>query len=84
MPPAMDTLLGWLLTLLILAAAYPWSVWLTAHLKQEAFGLAVLLSLALSTGALSLVMFWQALIGVKALAIPGTKVEIEAVVGVRA
>lgn len=62
MPPAMDTLLGWLLIVLVLVAAYPWAAWLTSRSQREGgFWLPVLLALALCSGALSLIMFWQGL-----------------------
>jgi hypothetical protein len=66
MPPVMNTLTGWLFVIFVLTAAYPLSVWLTTRNDREPdFWLTVLLSLALSTGALTLVMFWQMLSSVR-------------------
>lgn len=53
----------WGLFLLTLAAAYPWSVWLVSRLAGGRL-LAALLALGLGSGALTLLMFWQALLGV--------------------
>jgi 4-amino-4-deoxy-L-arabinose transferase-like glycosyltransferase len=63
---AMDTIIGWLFVIGVLIAAWPWSVWLvTRSGDRPHFWLPVLLMLALSTGTLSLVMFWQMLAGVR-------------------
>ncbi len=65
MPPAMSMLTGWILAGFTLAAAYPWAVWFVARDGENAdFLLSILLSLALSSGTLALVMFWQALAGI--------------------
>lgn len=65
MPPAMNTLTGWFFVVFVLIAAYPSAVFLTMRSNREPdFWLTALLSLALSTGALTSVMFWQMLVGV--------------------
>lgn len=61
-----QTVSAWILTSLVLVAAYPWSVWLLARSPQSHPRLlTVLLTLALATGTLSLVMFWMSLTGVR-------------------
>lgn len=61
----MQTILAWFLVAFILIAAYPWSAWLLRQGDQRRDGwLPLLLALALSTGALSLVMFWEGLLGI--------------------
>lgn len=68
----MQAILPWLLVGLTLIAAWPWAHWLLARYSSQDDGpwLASLLALALSTGTLTLVMFWQALAGVR-LDVPG-------------
>lgn len=53
----------WGLFLLTLAAAYPWSVWLAVRAGGARL-LAIVLTLGLGTGTLTLLMFWQALLGI--------------------
>ena len=66
MPPAMDTLIGWFIVLFSLIAAYPSAVYLTTRNDRALdIWLTALVSLVLSTGTLTLVMFWQMLIGVR-------------------
>ena len=62
----MQTLFAWLLTILLLAAPYPWAAWLLSRTKTpvETGWLPILLTLALSTGSLALVMLWQSLLGI--------------------
>ncbi|MBZ0302371.1 MAG: glycosyltransferase family 39 protein, partial [Anaerolineae bacterium] len=61
----MNALLPWILITLVLASAFPWSIWFLAAGSQTVeAALAIPLTLALSTGVLSLVMFWQALAGI--------------------
>lgn len=61
----MQTIFAWILSGLVIAASYPWSVWLLSKSKQPSSRwLAALLTLALSIGALTLLMFWEALLGV--------------------
>lgn len=66
MPRAMQSIFAWILVVLTLAAAYPLSVWLIAPDGQSPDILTpVLLALALSTGLLTLVLFWEMLIGLR-------------------
>ncbi|MBZ0286862.1 MAG: hypothetical protein K8I30_04555, partial [Anaerolineae bacterium] len=60
-----QTLLAWSITLAALMAAYPWSAWLLARSPYPLPSIMpVLVSLALATGTLSLLMFWEALLGI--------------------
>ncbi len=60
----MQTILAWILVALVLAAAYPWAAWLvTRSPRPPDFWLIILLALALGPGALTLLMFWLALLG---------------------
>src|SRR5690606_4304396 len=64
MSRSMDALPGWILSIFILLAAYPWSAWLVQRThKAPDFWLPLAVSLALGTGVLSLLMFWQMLLG---------------------
>lgn len=75
MPPAMNTFTGWFLMVFVLAAAWPGSVWLVTRGQNKADGwLPLLLSLALSTGGLTLVMFWLALLNIRFAVLPITLV----------
>src|SRR5687768_4434351 len=61
-----QTFVAWLLLLLILLAAYGWSAWLTSLLPNEASRVHVIaLTVALSIGALTQIMFWLSLVNVK-------------------
>ncbi len=62
----MQTVFAWLLTGLMLAAPYPWAAWLLTKSPAPISSgwLPVLLTLALSTGGLALLMFWQSLMGI--------------------
>ena len=53
-------MIGWLLVGLTLATGYGWS----ARLLREQSWLTVLLGLALALGALTLIMFWEGLLGI--------------------
>jgi hypothetical protein len=61
----MQDLIAWILVVATLAAAYPWACWLIPRDSRanDSGGLVLLLTLALSTGALSLIMLWEALLG---------------------
>jgi hypothetical protein len=59
----MQTLFAWLLVLAIIAAAYPWSSWLIARTTQPDRLLTLLVTLALSIGALTLLLFWESILG---------------------
>lgn len=60
------SVLPWLLIAFVFIAAYPWSAWLlTRDAHDDGPWLPLLLALALSTGVLTLVMFWQALTGMR-------------------
>ena len=59
-----SALFPWLLTALVLAAAYPWAAWALARAPQRAgLALTLCLALALSVGALTQVMLWQSALG---------------------
>ncbi len=61
----MQTFYPWILTGLLLIIAYPWSAWLLAQSpRRDSAWLTVLLTLAISTGTLTLIMFWMSLLGV--------------------
>ena len=62
----MHDLLAALLILIVITAAYPWALWLLAYQKtgEPEFWLPLLLTLALSTGTLTLIMFWEALLNI--------------------
>lgn len=56
----MLTLLPWLLTFVMLAAAYPWAAWGLARApRRSGLALTLCLTLALSSGALTQLMLWQ-------------------------
>lgn len=57
---------GWIIVGLTLAAGYGWSV----RLLREQSWTTVLLGLALGVGALTLIMFWESVIGIR-LTLPG-------------
>jgi hypothetical protein len=62
----MQAILPWLFVGLILIAAWPWASWLLTHSpKDNGPWLLPMLTLALSTGTLTLVMFWEALAGIQ-------------------
>lgn len=59
----MQTYFAWVLMLAVLAAAYPWSCWLLSHSPQsQSQILNWLLTLSLSVGVLTQLMFWQAVL----------------------
>jgi 4-amino-4-deoxy-L-arabinose transferase-like glycosyltransferase len=61
----MESLFPWLICILVLVAAYPWSVWLIHQSPaQGAQVLPLLLTPALSIGGLTLLMFWQSVLGI--------------------
>ena len=61
----MQTLFAWLLTGFHYTTAYPWAAWLvTRSPRQDSAWLPPLVSLAVSAGGLSLVMFWQSMLGI--------------------
>ncbi len=59
-------LIGWIVVALTLATGYGWSV----HLLRDQGWLAILLGLAISVGTLTLIMFWESLLGLP-LSLPG-------------
>ncbi|MBZ0282100.1 MAG: glycosyltransferase family 39 protein [Anaerolineae bacterium] len=62
----MQTILAWILVGLVIAAAYPAAARLLARGKrQDDFWLRAVVALGLSTGTLTLVMFWEALLGIR-------------------
>ena len=66
----MQALLPWILVSLNLMMAWPWATWLlTRYPHDDGPWLTPLLTLALSTGTLTLIMFWQALVGIRLTAI---------------
>lgn len=60
----MNLFFPWLLMLLVFAAAYPWAAWLLRRdpLHPPDRPLILCLTLALSSGALTLIMFWEGLL----------------------
>ena len=61
----MSALLPWILTVVVLCAAWPWAAWLLARAPQRTdAALTLCLTLALSTGTLTQVMLWQSALGV--------------------
>lgn len=61
----MQTLFAWLLTGFLYIAAYPWAAWLVARSpRRDSAWLPLLVALAVSTGGLSLVMFWQSMFAI--------------------
>jgi hypothetical protein len=61
----MQTIFAWILTGCVIAAGYPWSAWLLSKsLQPSSKWLTSLLSLALSIGILTLVMFWESVLGI--------------------
>jgi len=61
----MQALFPWILVTLVIAAAYPWSNWLlTQAERRDGLWLTLLLTLSLSMGTLTLLMFWESLIGI--------------------
>ncbi len=54
----------WILLAVVILSAYPWSLWLLSLSPiRESLLLPLLLTLALSIGLLTLLMFWEALLG---------------------
>jgi len=61
----MQTLVAWLILLLLIAAAYPWAHYLTMRSPQpDGRLLAATLTPGLAVGALTLIMFWLGLLGI--------------------
>lgn len=61
----MQTLFAWLVVALLPLAALPWSLGLLARTRRPDWPLSVALSLALTYGGLTLLMFWTALLGLR-------------------
>ena len=61
----MQTIFAWILTGLIIFAAYAWVDWLISRTptSNNAYWLPLLVTLALSIGTLTLIMFWEAMLG---------------------
>lgn len=60
-----QTFFAWILSGLLLIIAYPWAKWLLAqNPRRDSRWLTTLLTLALSTGTLTLGMFWESLLGI--------------------
>jgi hypothetical protein len=55
---------GWLIFGLLLLTAWPWARWLTRLTSGEQF-ISIVLTVALGSGLLSLVMFWLGLLGIR-------------------
>lgn len=61
----MQTILAWILVGLVIAGAYPAAARLLSRGKrQDGFWLTAAVSLGLSTGTLTLIMFWEAILGI--------------------
>jgi 4-amino-4-deoxy-L-arabinose transferase-like glycosyltransferase len=61
----MQTIFAWILVVLVIAAAYPWANWLLRQAPHPSgFLLTALLTLPLSIGILTLLMFWEGLLRV--------------------
>jgi 4-amino-4-deoxy-L-arabinose transferase-like glycosyltransferase len=61
----MQPLLAWILVSFVIAAAYPWSAWLLVLSgRHDGLWLTLLLTLAMSIGTLTLLMFWEAVAGI--------------------
>jgi 4-amino-4-deoxy-L-arabinose transferase-like glycosyltransferase len=60
-----QTIFAWILAGCVVAAGYPWSAWLLSKSRQPCNRwLTMLLTLALSVGVLTLLMFWESLLGI--------------------
>ncbi len=61
----MQTFFAWVLTALVILAAYAWADWFISRSPAASndIWLPLLVTLALSTGSLTLIMFWEALLG---------------------
>ena len=60
----MQTLIAWIVVVLLPAAALPWSLWLLASTgRRPDWPLTAALSLSLAYGGLTLLMFWTSLAG---------------------
>lgn len=60
-----QTFFAWILSGLLLITPYPWAKWLLAqNPRRDSRWLTIMLTLALSTGTLTLVMFWESLLGI--------------------
>ena len=61
----MEIVFGWLLVGVVISAAYPWSAWLLGRGRQDEGRLLTLLfALAFSIGILTLIMFWESVLGI--------------------
>ena len=61
----MQTLVAWLLTGFVLLAGYPWAAWLLAkNPRDDGRWLTLLVGVSVSLGTVTLLMFWQAAIGI--------------------
>ncbi|MCB9453519.1 MAG: glycosyltransferase family 39 protein [Anaerolineaceae bacterium] len=62
----MPTVFAWIVVGLVLVAAYPAASWLLARSprREEGRWLVILLALALAVGSLTLIMFWEGLLGI--------------------
>jgi hypothetical protein len=61
----MQTLFGWIMVCLVIGAAYPWSAWLlTRSPRRDGVWLTITLTLSLSIGTLTLLMFWESILGI--------------------
>jgi 4-amino-4-deoxy-L-arabinose transferase-like glycosyltransferase len=61
----MQTLVAWLLMGFVLLAGYPWAAWLLAkNPRDDGRWLTLLVGVSVSLGTLTLLMFWQAVIGI--------------------
>lgn len=60
----MQTIVAWMVVGLVLAAAYPLAAWLltVSPRREEGRWLAILLSLALAVGGLTVIMLWEGLL----------------------
>ncbi len=60
----MQTIFAWLLLGLVIISAYPLAAWLLSQSpREDGLWLTALLTLALSIGTLTLLMFWESLLG---------------------
>lgn len=57
-----ETAAAYILVFLVIAAAYPWAVWLLD--QRQTLSLRLVVTLALSIGTLTLVMLWEGLLGI--------------------
>ncbi len=61
----LQTIFAWVLVAVMIAAAYPLAAWLVAQSpRRDGMWLTVMVTLALSIGTLTLIMFWEGLVGI--------------------